>query len=320
MSLTNSSLDFVVLSEATNSLSVTLVAVILAPQISDLLSVDESKAEQLLAKGRQALIDFQNDIAPTVYTEQMSEDKWFQTFLNEQKLAAPDLYDQILTRTSEYGVKYQKYDPLLSLVVQFIFEFDDETINTLFDGILKTLATFGKEGLKRCVKNLVPAVMEQQLANDSTSLTMALQRYYRQPLEDLLKKSKIPDRHNLFNTALTCVVNSGWCQGLNDPKVRNLVAVNKLTDLKDTLEQYMTENNMAAAEVCPDSSSAKVSTNEALPSVTTTITSTTDKSPVLTHTAAALEPDQTALKQIVAADESAKKKVSTGVTNDKNFG
>ncbi|CAF1209459.1 unnamed protein product [Didymodactylos carnosus] len=264
-SLTNSSMDFEVLSESTNSLPITIGCDTFILRISELLDLEDSKVAQLLTTGLQGLIYFKTDITPAVYTAQMSDDshlltllkqhfelqwqsvpeqQWFQTFLREQKVELPGVYDQFLTRTAEYGSKYQKDNSILALVIQFLFDLDDQTINVLFDDIWKTLIAFGRQGLKHYSELLPPALVEVQMTDDTSPLCLALKQYYEPTLKALFKENAITNRMNLVPTTVNCVVNNGWWLGLNDLKVKNSIASKKFSVLIQSLEQYLNDNNL----------------------------------------------------------------------------
>ncbi|CAF1194712.1 unnamed protein product, partial [Didymodactylos carnosus] len=247
-------------------------------QISEILGLDDSvesqiNIKQLQINGRQGLISIKDEIAPAVYNEQMNNkdsellqllkryyeqqwqsirDDWFQIVLRQQKVELPEIYEQILIRAAEYGSKYLKDDPIFSLVVQFLFELDDDVMKneTELDNIWKTLLSCGCQGLKHYTNDLSPAVIQQQLTDDSSSLAMALRQHYRQPLNDLLKKEcKITDKFNLFEIALNCVVQDGWWKGLNDQKVKNLIPPKKFAPMLEKLKSYMNDNHLSLPEV-----------------------------------------------------------------------
>ncbi|CAF3981550.1 unnamed protein product [Didymodactylos carnosus] len=274
LSLTNSSFGYDLVNPTTTTTISTLPSKEnLSFQISEILELDDSTdseiiVKQLQIKGRQALINEKSRIAEVVYLEQMMEksdllnllkqyfeqewyqsvtddETWFKEYLKQQKLDSTALYDEILTRTAEYGITYLKDNTILSLVIQFIFEFDDEdgTIYEKFDDIWRTLTTSGRQNLKKYEDQLSTATVEEQL-RDASPLYLALQQYYRQPLKDLLKQSKISDRRNTVDTALQCVVNNGWWQGLHNSNFTRLIAKVKFDFLITHLKQYLNENNL----------------------------------------------------------------------------
>jgi hypothetical protein len=171
-------------------------------QIIKILDIDddscESKmlAKQLMIKGRQALTKFENDIAPNVYNIEMNKagsklltllkqhtaqewhsntEEWLQTFLAQQKSISPTLYEQILIRTTEQGPKYLKDNSALSLVIQFLFEFDDEAMETetaLFHVVWKTLISEGLQSLEKFSEDLPRIVITQQLERNTSPLSL----------------------------------------------------------------------------------------------------------------------------------------------------
>ena len=239
-------------------------------QLLDVLDLDSSDSNiiiaQIKSKGRQGLISFEDYIAPIIYAEQMQGEsellntlkqyfeqqwysmgyEWFQTFLNQQKQESSTSYDVILTRTAEYGIEYMTESPYLSLVIQFMFEFDDDMLQykQIFDDMWKYLISFGCKGLERYEDYFAPTVLREQLANATSPLRMALQEHYRQPLRDLLIGSDIREHRNLTSIALNCIVSDGWWNGLNDTRVQNLIPRIKFVPFREKLKEYLTNNNL----------------------------------------------------------------------------
>ncbi|CAF2083948.1 unnamed protein product [Rotaria magnacalcarata] len=243
-------------------------------KIIELLDLDDSSeskiiAEQLMIKGRQALKEYKDDIACNIFRKQMSSEKselleilkdyvqqqwheiiteeWFLKFLEEQKLQSAELYDQILTRSAEYGSKFIKDNALLSLTLQFIFEFRDETMENdgLFDSIWSTLITKGLEGLQDFKDDIAVNVLEEQLENDQSPLIMALRSYFEKPLKDLFKQQEVNiNRLDIFEKALGCAVRNGWWEGLHNKKVTDYIARNKFNKLIEKLKEYFNSQEL----------------------------------------------------------------------------
>ncbi|CAF4285976.1 unnamed protein product, partial [Rotaria sp. Silwood2] len=134
-------------------------------------------------------------------------------FLEEYKDAVN--YDSVLKRTAEYGHKYFKDCPILSIVLQLLFEgiddkFFDET--NAFNDSWCAITNNGLKSIENFSDNKKQSVLLQ-----------ALREYYRPKLFELLEKSKIPDEDNLYESALDNVTEYGWLQGLQEVEERIVV-------------------------------------------------------------------------------------------------
>ncbi|CAF3587469.1 unnamed protein product [Rotaria sp. Silwood1] len=133
-----------------------------------------------------------------------SSNQWFTLFLKEYEDAVN--YDSVLNRTAEYGNKYLKHCPILSIVLQLLFEgIDDKCFNetNVFNDLWYTITNNGLKSIEKFSDNKKRLVLFQ-----------ALREYYRPKLFELLKKSKVTDKDNLFELALNNVAEYGWLQGL----------------------------------------------------------------------------------------------------------
>ena len=277
-------------------------------QVIDILELDSDSTESkiysrdLVVNGRQALSKIEHDISPKVYKSQMSKDgselltllktyvsqqwettteDWLQMFILQKKDESPDLYDQILTRTAEYGFKYFKDNPSLSLVLQFILEFDEfsEENEKVFDSIWAQLTINGGQALQTFDQYIAPNTIKTQLSSDRSPLFLALQSYFREPLSNLLKQIKKADMLDLF---LNCIVKCGWEQGLKQPDITENLAPNKLKILKDESKKYWNPNNLLENSFTPSNttestiltnSSVTTSTNQTESPITITTNS-----------------------------------------------
>jgi uncharacterized protein YegL/GTPase SAR1 family protein len=244
-------------------------------KICKLLRLDENNdelrliAKHLLTDGRQALEQYQASIASSVFEEQMNNNDcspllqilkeyfeqqwqqyipfdWFKNFLAEQKNNndSSEEYQRVLKRTAEYGSRFTKECPIFSIVLQLIFEFDDETIGdgVFFDVLWKSFAMNGlKLALERSADYIVPEVREQHMNNLTSPLFLALREYFRGPLVFLFQQCKIVDRRNLLDITLDCLANDGWNLGLRNAKVERLIQPKRHCMLIKTLMQYLDE-------------------------------------------------------------------------------
>ncbi|CAF3403462.1 unnamed protein product [Rotaria sp. Silwood2] len=142
-----------------------------------------------------------------------SSNQWFISLLEEYKDAVN--YDSVLKRTAEYGHKYFKDCPILSIVLQLLFEgiddkFFDET--NAFNDSWCAITNNGLKSIENFSDNKKQSVLLQ-----------ALREYYRPKLFELLEKSKIPDEDNLYESALDNVTEYGWLQGLQEVEERIIV-------------------------------------------------------------------------------------------------
>ncbi|CAF1184666.1 unnamed protein product [Rotaria sordida] len=188
----------------------------------------------LLENGRQSLSKYKEEFAPDVYTAAINENdgnlmkslkeyfeqqwkikygssnQWFILFLKEYRDAVN--YDSVLKRTAEYGNKYMKDCPILSIVLQLLFEgiddkFFDET--NAFNDLWCVITNNGLKSIENFSDNKKRSVLLQ-----------ALREYYCPKLFELLDKSKILDKDNLYESALNNVAEYGWLQGLQEVEKR----------------------------------------------------------------------------------------------------
>ncbi|CAF4564875.1 unnamed protein product, partial [Rotaria sp. Silwood2] len=128
-----------------------------------------------------------------------SSNQWFVLFLKEYKDAVN--YDFVLKRAAEYGNKYLKDCPILSIVLQLLFEgIDDKSFNeaNVFNDLWCAITNNGLKSITNFSDNKKRLVLLQ-----------ALREYYRPKLFELLDKSKIIDRDNLYELTLDNVTEYG---------------------------------------------------------------------------------------------------------------
>ena len=134
--------DIYVSDDAMKSITNEIICVL---QLDDNENKDQI-VNDLLENGRQSLVKYQEDIIPETYTAEMevengklinllkkyfqqqwetqygSSKEWFILFLKKyQKGENHDLYERVLIRTAEYGNKYMKDCPVLSIILQLLF-------------------------------------------------------------------------------------------------------------------------------------------------------------------------------------------------------
>lgn len=206
----------------------------------------EQIARDLLENGRNALIKHEHDIIRRVFVEIMNDDSnklmdvlrnyfrqkwetqyassnpWFISFLKEYENGENhDIYKGILTRTAQYGNKYMKDCPVLSIVLQLLSKgIDDhclEKTNNVFDDLWTTITDDGKQSITKYSEYLIKEVLDKNSIEDIV-LFEALREYYRPNVFLSLKKSGIRSRQNLYNLALNNVVEYGWLSDMESIK------------------------------------------------------------------------------------------------------
>ncbi|CAF1238622.1 unnamed protein product [Didymodactylos carnosus] len=210
-------------------------------QLTDNANKDQI-VNSLLEKGRQSLIDYQEDIPTEIYTKEMdskdsklvellkmyfqrkweiqygSSNEWFSLFLKQyQNGENHDLYERILTRTAEYGNKYMNNCSILSIVLQLLFEAIDDTClheTNVFNELWLTITNNGLKSVTKYADYIIKDAMDEQINKKPSALFQALREYYRQQLFLLLEQSNIICRQNLYESALNNVAEHGWLTGV----------------------------------------------------------------------------------------------------------
>ncbi|CAF2893515.1 unnamed protein product [Rotaria sp. Silwood2] len=194
---------------------------------------------ELLENGRQSLTKFEEDIAPKIYLTAMkgndnellkslknyfeqqwkvqygSSNKWFVSFLRQYQ--KDDNYECVLNRTAEYGNKYMKTCPTLSIVVQILFDgLSDQHFNESneFNELWLTITNNGLKSIEKYSEYIAPLVLNKLLNKEHVVLFLALREFYRPELFELLQETNIRDRDNLYESVLDNVAEHGWLTGL----------------------------------------------------------------------------------------------------------
>jgi hypothetical protein len=196
----------------------------------------------LLENGRQSLSKYQEDIIPDTYSTEINDNAgklikllkdyfehkweieysnssgWFISFLEQYKKEENcESYKCVLTRTAEYGNKYMKGCPILSIVLQLLFEgIDDQSFNesNVFNDLWFTVTNDGLKSIEKYSDYINKDIMLELIEKKQSILFQALREYYRPELFKLLKESNIADRQNLYVSALDNVAEYGWSKGL----------------------------------------------------------------------------------------------------------
>ncbi|CAF3807689.1 unnamed protein product [Rotaria sp. Silwood1] len=215
-------------------------------EIINVLSLDDSEhkneiVNDFLEDGRQSLVKYKEDIIPKVYKEVMSDNDntliklfkkyietdlekvcvktypWLISFLEEyRKGENHEIYDCVFTRTANYGATYMKDCPILSFVLQLLFEgIDDECLKetNVFDDLWFAVTNDGLKSITKYSAYIVKSVMNEQLKRQSI-LFQVLREYYREDVFLSLKESNITDKKNLYELALDDVAEQGWLSDL----------------------------------------------------------------------------------------------------------
>ncbi|CAF1532932.1 unnamed protein product [Adineta ricciae] len=198
----------------------------------------------LLINGRQGLLDYKDDIIPTIFNTQFntpdaqlilalktyvrrlwqtqyeSSCHWLIAFIqNYHDNKDPQLYDRILTRTAEYGNRFLKDCPMLSIVLQFVLEsIDDECLlNTnTFDEVWCTMTSEGLTSLAKYSKYMKEEVMSEELDKRGSTLFRALREYYRPRLDSLLRDHGMNGEEVDENVALDFLSEDGVEKGMEN--------------------------------------------------------------------------------------------------------
>lgn len=148
---------------------------------------------------------------------------WFISFLKEYKYGENyKIYERVLNRTVLYGNKYMKNCPILSIVLQLLFEGIDDLClkeKQVFDNLWFTVTNDGLQSIKKYSYYIDKSVMNKQLNRQST-LFQALREYYRQNVFLFLKESNITNKQNLYELALDDVADQGWLSDLKSIEKR----------------------------------------------------------------------------------------------------
>ena len=187
-------------------------------KIIDLLQLEDHESKDqiindLLENGRQALMKYKDDIVLEIFeteidgqegklvdllknyfelqweTQHGTHENWFLVFLEQYKNGEKQqVYENVLARTAEYGNKYMKKCPILSVVLQLLFEgIDDDCLQTksIFSELWFTIATEGINSLMKKDENtttkfsdyIVGDIMNEQTNNTNSALFQALRLY-----------------------------------------------------------------------------------------------------------------------------------------------
>jgi hypothetical protein len=143
-----------------------------------------------------------------------SSNPWFISFLKQYENGENhDVYENVLIRTAEYGNKYMKDCPLLSIVLQLLFETINDAYlqetNNVFDDLWMKITNDGLKSITKYSDYISKKVMNEQLKSQSV-LFQALSEYYRPNVFLSLKQSNIANKQNLYALALDDVVKHGW--------------------------------------------------------------------------------------------------------------
>ncbi|CAF0875808.1 unnamed protein product [Adineta steineri] len=259
-----------------DAMKLTMSEIIHILQLDD----DENKDQtinNLLENGRQSLVKYKENIIFEIYTAEMdgyngelilllkkyfqqqwetldnSSNKWFISFLEQYRNGEnQDLYERVLVRTAEYGKKYMRDCPKLSIILQLLFEgIDDKCLNetNIFNDLWLTITNDGLTSITKYSDYIIEDTMNEQLNKSQSILFLALREYYRQPLFSLLKKVGISNKQNLYELALDSVAEHGWLRGVEAIQKRIVPKLYKtLLESVHTSERQQTIQEIAQSE------------------------------------------------------------------------
>ena len=237
-------------------------------KITDVLELDGDDEERneivncLLENGRQSLTKYEESITPRIYKEIMigydnqlvlslnkyfeklweleygQTNQWFISFLKSYKIECTDVYQCVLHRSVDVGNIYMKNCPILSIVLQLLFEdINDERLKTttIFDDLWFTITNNGLRSIEKYSEYIVRSVYKQQMEFSST-LHQALREYFRSNVFSSLKELKIRERKNLYESILDSVVEYGWLTDLKS--VEDNLTKKSLKSLLEKLSSF----------------------------------------------------------------------------------
>lgn len=203
--------------------------------INDLEDKDQI-INDLLINGRQSLVKYK-DVIPETYNKAIegndnelmrllkkyfqqkleiqygTSNQWFVSFLKQhQNEESYGVYDRVLTRTAEYGNKYMKDSPILSIVLQIVFEsIDDECLKNknTFNDLWFTITNNGLKSITEFSSYITKRLLNEQLQHQSI-LYRALREYYRKDVFLSLARCNIVNKNNLYDLILNTVTEHGW--------------------------------------------------------------------------------------------------------------
>ena len=164
--------------------------------------------------------------------------QWFISFLKSYKIECTDVYQCVLHRSVDVGNIYMKNCPILSIVLQLLFEdINDERLKTttIFDDLWFTITNNGLRSIEKYSEYIVRSVYKQQMEFSST-LHQALREYFRSNVFSSLKELKIRERKNLYESILDSVVEYGWLTDLKS--VEDNLTKKSLKSLLEKLSSF----------------------------------------------------------------------------------
>jgi hypothetical protein len=220
-----------------------------AEQISSYLELEcnDKKDEiisNLLINGRQALYKYREDIIPEILSKEEEYsvegespllklikqhiiETWealsvneptIIAFINDAKKENSIHFDNVLTRTAEYGSTYRGASFTLSIVLQLLSEsIDDECFmkTNAFIELWNSITIQGIHGIKKASRDIPEEELNEQINNKKSPLYSALRMYFEEKIKKLFSELKIPNRHHtLYDLAINNVTENGWLEGI----------------------------------------------------------------------------------------------------------
>jgi hypothetical protein len=229
----------------------------------------------LLNYGRQSLTKYEEDFTPKMYSAVMngndsdllkslknyfeqqwkvqygSSNKWFILFLKQYQ--DDDNYEIVLNRTAEYGNKYMKTCPILSIVLQILFDgLDDKCFNesNVFNDLWFTIINDGLKSIEKYSDYITPSRLNKLINKEQLVLFQALREFYRPQLFKLLEEVNIRDKENLYELILDNVAENGWSTGLQAS--RNNIIPRCFKILFEKIPSYQKEQQTTPLKVNND--------------------------------------------------------------------
>ena len=155
-------------------------------------------------------------------------------------------FDNVLTRTAEYGSTYMGASSILSLVLQLLSEgIDDEAYlkTDVFVQLWNSITIQGIHGIENASQDIPEEELREQIRNKKSPLYSALHMYFEEQAQKIFTRLKIPNRKGtLYDLAIDSITEHGWLKGIESIKTK---ITGKHYDSLDGAVQVLIQQQMA---------------------------------------------------------------------------
>lgn len=254
----------------------------ISQRISDYFqSAGDSKRDEITSKllinGRQALFQYEDYVAPELYSVEKNYTKG-QADTPLLKLLKENVYENLKTalesiqpalfalikqeknkdsshfgaierRFAEYGTQYTTSSSsfVLSFVLQLLFDGvkdDCEETRIVFSKLFECVTNEGIQGTKKFEEYIAKDDLDDQLNDNQSLLFLTLQMYYNEEVKRLFSEHDIPNKNNLYNLVAQNNANSGWNATIELELVRNKIAKNKYRDIYAAISKKLQQSTV----------------------------------------------------------------------------